>query len=283
MNSVTHNRAERQARRLARRHYENFPVASLLMPRSYRAPVALIYAFARRADDIADEGDIPPAQRLRALKNMRELLDLARAGGAVQDSNIVALAHAMDEFRLPWQCLYDLLAAFAQDVTVSRYRDFESLRAYCTLSANPVGRLLLHLYDAATPHNVAYSDSICTSLQLINFLQDVDEDYRLRGRIYVPEDDMARFGVEEADFLSRRNDQRVHELFHFQLQRAAELLQTGSPLARALPGRFGRELRAVIAGGRRMVKKLRRRSDPFRRPRMHAGDWIAVAWSALRP
>ncbi len=283
MNSVTQDRAERQARRLARRHYENFPVASLLLPRAYRAPVALIYAFARRADDIADEGDMSSAQRLQALEEMRNQLDLARAGGATRDSNIAALAHAMGEFGLPWECLYDLLAAFAQDVTVSRYRDFESLRAYCTLSANPVGRLLLHLYDAATAHNVACSDSICTSLQLINFLQDVDDDYRLRGRIYVPEDDMTRFGVDESDFRQRRNDRRVHELFHFQLQRAAELLHIGSPLARALPGRYGRELRAVIAGGRRMLKKLQRRSDPFQRPRMHAGDWIAVAWSAVRP
>ncbi len=283
MNSVTQDRAERQARRLARRHYENFPVASLLMPRAYRAPVALIYAFARRADDLADEGDMPSAQRLQALEDMRKQLDLARSGGAVRDANIAALAHAMDEFRLPWKCLYDLLAAFTQDVTVSRYPDFEALRAYCTFSANPVGRLLLHLYGEATARNIAYSDSICTSLQLINFLQDVDDDYRLRGRIYVPEDDMARFGVDETDFLKRRNDRRVHELFHFELQRAAALLQTGSPLARALPGRFGREMRAVIAGGRRMLKKLQRRRDPFQRPRMHAGDWIAIAWSAVRP
>lgn len=283
MSAVAQARGERRARRLARSHYENFPVASWLLPRAYRTPVALLYAFARRADDIADEGERDTSERLQALHSMRRQLDYARAGAPCSDPQIGALAAAMHDFDLPWQYLYDLLAAFTQDLTVKRYADFDGLAAYCALSANPIGRLLLHLYDAVTDRNLLYSDAICTSLQLINFLQDVDADFHDRDRLYIPLDEMTRFGVDETDVRDRRTGEPMRRLVDFQRQRAASLLDQGAPLARILPGRCGRELRAIVAGGNQILKRLRRRADPFQRPRLRTGDWIAVAWSALRP
>lgn len=283
MSSAVDDYAERQALALARQHYENFPVASILLPRRYRAPVALLYSFARRADDLADEGARSVAQRLAELAALRRQLDLARAGRPCDDRAIAALAQVMHEFALPWDALHDLLSAFTQDVTVARYSSFEELADYCARSANPVGRLLLHLYGAASPRNLDDSDAVCTALQLINFLQDLESDYRLRGRIYVPLDEMARFGVDEAHFRQRRSDEPMHSLCAFQLQRAAGLLEAGAPLGRVLPGRLGLELRAIVAGGRRTVAKLRRRRDVFTRPRLHAGDWLAVTWAALTP
>ncbi len=164
-------------------HYENFPVASILMPRRLRKPVAAIYHFARAADDIADEGDLPDEERLRQLDGFRA--ELARIAG--NETSLTPLFHNLAaeirQHALPMQPLYDLLDAFSQDVVKKRYADFDELLDYCRRSANPVGTLLLHLYEEATPVNIAYSDAICTSLQLINFWQDVAKDYAI-GRIY---------------------------------------------------------------------------------------------------
>lgn len=282
MTSVAHQRAGREALQLAQRHYENFPVASLLLPRRFRAPVALLYNFARRADDIADEGDLSADERLEQLAQLRRQLDLARAAEPCTDSTITALARVMGDFQLPWQSLYDLLSAFTQDVTVSRYASFEQLADYCTRSANPVGRLLLHLYGAADKQSIAASDAVCTALQLLNFIQDLESDFRVRGRIYIPMDEMIRFGVNESDFRQRRNDRPMRELIDLQLRRALALLEQGAPLGRALPGRLGLELRAIVAGGRRIGVKLQHRENVYTRPRLHAGDWLTVLWSAFR-
>ncbi|MBL8481368.1 MAG: squalene/phytoene synthase family protein, partial [Rhodocyclaceae bacterium] len=154
-------------------HYENFPVASWLLPARLREPVAAVYWFARRADDAADEGDAPPAQRLAALDAMRAQLDCVSAGRTPDDAVIARLARAVAEHHLPLAACYDLLDAFAQDVVKTRYADYVELRDYCRRSADPVGRLMLALYRAATPDNIACSDAICTSLQLINHWQDV--------------------------------------------------------------------------------------------------------------
>lgn len=283
MNSLAQQTAERAARRSAHRHYENFPVASWLLPRRLRTPVALLYAFARRADDIADEGDAAPTERLQQLEEMESALDRARTGLACNDPGIGALAVVMNAYQLPWQALYDLLSAFRQDVEVTRYADFAALADYCRRSANPVGALLLHLYGAATPGNLERSDAICTALQLLNFLQDLDADLQQRGRIYLPQDEMTRFGVCESDLRQRRTTPAVQQLLALQLERAASLLAEGAPLTRALPGRAGLELRAIVAGGRRIRDKLHARPNPYQRPRLHAGDWLAVFWSALRP
>ncbi|MBS0552229.1 MAG: squalene/phytoene synthase family protein, partial [Proteobacteria bacterium] len=171
-------------------HYENFPVASMLLPSSLREPVEAIYRFARSADDVADEGDAQPMARLARLHDYLIALNAMERGEAVRDASLAPmfdrLGRAVREYRLPVQLLRDLLDAFSQDVGKTRYADFAELRDYCRRSADPVGRLLLHLYKAATPDNLLLSDRICTSLQLINFWQDVALDWR-KNRIYLPQ------------------------------------------------------------------------------------------------
>jgi squalene synthase HpnC len=241
-------------------HYENFPVASLLVPRRLRGAIVAIYRFARAADDIADEGDAPPARRLAEL-------DAAVA------------AH-----RLPLAPMHALLSAFRQDVTTQRYAAFDDLLDYCRRSANPIGRLLLHLYGAATPDNERESDAICTALQLVNFWQDVASDWQ-RGRVYLPQEDLRRFGVSEAQIGEGRCDSAWRALMAFETGRARVLLESGRPLTRALPWRLALELAGVMAGGHRILDGIdAAQGDVFRhRPALSRGDWTAIACHALFP
>ena len=181
---------------LSQTHYENFPVASILMPARLRQPVALIYAFARQADDFADEGNLLPDERLAKLDGFRHQLDQIAQHKPCESPLFEALAAAITQHQLPLQPFYDLLDAFCQDVTKSRHTNYAELLDYCRRSANPVGLLMLHLYGQATPQNIHYSNAICSALQLINFWQDIAHDYQ-KGRIYLPLEDMARFGITE--------------------------------------------------------------------------------------
>ncbi len=273
----------RWCRSLARAHYENFPVASRLLPRRLRDPVASIYAFARSADDLADEGELGRQQRLERLSAMQQALDAIPAGEPPQSPLYAALADSVRRHRLPLQPFHDLLSAFRQDVVKNRYASFGELVGYCRRSANPIGRLLLQLADAATPRNVALSDAICSALQLTNFLQDIAADYQCRDRIYIPQDEMRHFGVAERDIAESRNGPRLTQLFRFQVQRSARLLRSGSPLGRELGGRLGFELRAVILSAARVLEKLNELEDIFARPRLHALDRARILAGALRP
>jgi len=263
-------------------HYENFPVASLALPARLREPVAVIYRFARSADDLADEGDAPAAERLAALEGYRDALRRIAAGAAagiplVDDVARIAHAHA-----LPLALFDDLLDAFAQDVVKHRYADFTQLLEYCRRSANPVGRLLLHLFGATSESDLRDSDSICTALQLVNFWQDVAIDHA-KGRIYLPQDEMARFGVGEAHIAQRRCDAAWRRLIAFQTERTRAMLESGAPLGRRLPGRIGYEIRATVQGGLRILEKLAAaQGDMFRRrPRLHVYDWPLLLARAL--
>ncbi|MBL8474268.1 MAG: squalene synthase HpnC [Rhodocyclaceae bacterium] len=267
-------------------HYENFPVASWLLPAHLREPVAAVYWFARRADDAADEGDATPAQRLAALGAMRAQLDLIAAGRQPDDAVAARLARALATHALPLPACYDLLDAFAQDVVKTRYADFAELRDYCRRSADPVGRLMLALYRAATPQHLAWSDAICTSLQLINHWQDVAVDWHKNppeGRVYLPLDEMQRYGVSLAHLAEARCDDAWRALMRFQVERARGLMVSGAPLARRLPGRIGLELRAVVAGGLRILEKIEAVDyDVFRRrPKLGRADAPRLVWRAL--
>ncbi|ATE60008.1 squalene synthase HpnC [Thauera sinica] len=272
-------------------HYENFPVASILLPSSLRGPVEAIYHFARSADDVADEGDAPAVARLARLHDYRLALDAMERGEAVRDASLAPmferLAAAVREHRLPVQLLRDLLDAFSQDVGKTRYADFGELRDYCRRSADPVGRLLLHLYKAATADNLLLSDRICTSLQLINFWQDVAIDWR-KNRVYLPQDDMARFGVQDATIAglaggSLDPDAGWRALLAFEVQRARAMMLEGAPLAKRLRGRVGWELRLVVLGGLRILERIEAVDhDVFRhRPALGAGDWLRIGWRAF--
>ena len=258
-------------------HYENFPVASILMPRRLRKPVAAIYHFARAADDIADEGDLPDAERLGQLDAFRA--ELARIGAG--ETPITPLFHNLAaeirQHALPLQPFHDLLDAFSQDVVKKRYANFDELLDYCSRSANPVGTLLLHLYEEATPVNLAYSDAICTSLQLINFWQDVAKDYAI-GRIYLPLDDMAQHGVSEAQLAQGITDDAWRALLKFEVDRARAMMVSGRPLGNILTGRIGLEMRMIIAGGLRILDKLKAADyDMFRRrPVLRPFDWVIM-------
>ncbi len=270
--------------RIASGHYENFPVASHLLPGRVRPAVAAIYAYARRADDLADEGELAPQERLDALDTMESELTRA-AGGAAGDEDdpvFVALADTIHRFELPFQPFVDLLDAFRQDVTVLRYDNFGTLLAYCRLSANPVGRLLLHLFGTRDERNRRHSDAICSALQLINFLQDVPSDYRVRGRIYLPQDEMKRFGVSERDIAAEADTPQTRALVAHQAARALDLLRAGAPLARNLGGRIGLELTLILLGGERIAcEKMSRRGPAFSRPTLRARDWIGIVGRGL--
>jgi len=283
MTAESADAAYRHCLALARDHYENFPVASHLLPRRLRGAVAAIYAFARHADDLADEGEAPPAERLAALEDYKHRLDAAAAGRPDDDPVFIALADVIARHALPIEPLHDLLHAFASDVTVRRYESFEAVLGYCRYSANPVGRLLLHLYGAADERNVADSDAICSALQLINFLQDIAQDYAENGRIYLPRDEMRHYGVSEADLAEQRRTPALRALVDAQILRASALLCSGAPLANRLRGRLGLELRLIVLGGHRVLQRLyAERADVFARPRLGPGDWAWMAWQALR-
>lgn len=258
-------------------HYENFPVASILMPRRLRKPVAAIYHFARAADDIADEGELADEDRLDLLNNFRDQLNLIAAGATPALPLFKNLALEIRTHELPLQPLYDLLDAFTQDVLKKRYADYGELLDYCHRSANPVGKLLLHLYDEATAVNIAYSDAICSALQLINFWQDVAKDFAI-GRVYLPQDELARFNVSEAQIAQGLSDDAWRALMKFQVDRARALMQQGAPLGSILTGRIGLEMRMIIAGGLRILDKLESADfDMFnKRPVLRPLDWVIM-------
>jgi squalene synthase HpnC len=268
---------------MAVQHYENFPVASGLLPARLRRPVALVYRFAREADDFADEGDASPAVRLQQLDHFRLQLSKLEHGAAPDIPWFNALGEVISEYGVPMQPFHDLLSAFSQDVVKARYANHEEVLDYCRRSADPVGRILLVLYGAADRTHLVWSDAICSSLQLINFLQDVAIDYR-KDRIYIPQDELVQFGVTEEMIARGMADDRWRRLMAFQVERARELLVSGSPLGRALKGRIGLELRMIVAGGARILEKIEDvGGDVFRqRPVLRTFDWAVMFLRSVR-
>ena len=257
----------------ARHHQENFPVASWLCPPRLRPPILAIYRFARHADDIADEGDATPAARRAALAAMREQLlalpdriDPAAAWAA-------PLAAAMREFALPRPLLLDLLAAFEQDIWKTAYADRAELLDYCRLSANPVGRLLLHLAGCGEAEALAQSDAICTALQLINHWQDLSVDIR-KPRLYLPQADLQRHGLSTAEVLAGRHSAALAACVSELTDWALALMDQGRPLPRRIQGRLGWELRAVVEGGTQVAERIRAMDHAtlLQRPRLRAWD-----------
>jgi hydroxysqualene synthase len=267
---------------MATAHYENFPVASVLCPPALRPAVRAIYHFARTADDIADEGDASPAERRATLERYERALHDAAFGRHGNDWPQVfgPLATQIAAHRLPVALLGQLLAAFKQDTHNPLYPDRAALLDYCSRSANPIGRLLLHLSGVEEPAAIAQSDAICTSLQLINFWQDMSVDHP-RGRFYVPLADAQRHGLD-VKTLTRDNDASralVRELCIW----ARELMDLGTPLVHRLPGRFGWELRLVVQGGLCILGKIEaKRFDSLgHRPTVGAIDAPLLTWRAL--
>ncbi|HXZ49285.1 MAG TPA: phytoene/squalene synthase family protein [Usitatibacter sp.] len=283
-------------------HYENFPVASWLLPARLRAPIEAIYGFARGADDIADEGDLSDAERLAGLDRYLRALEAIEAGRA-PEAGFERIAQAVARYALPVALLRDLVDAFRQDVLKKRYATFAELTDYARRSANPVGRLLLHLFaqtgdgprspdgtrSAATGGNrgpspifESQSDRICSALQLINFWQDVPVDWA-KGRVYIPREDLERFGVSEEAIARGAVDARWTALMAFECARARDMLLAGAPLGESLPGRIGLEIRATVAGGLAILDRIEAAGgDVFRRrPVLTKADWMRMIARAV--
>lgn len=270
----------------AQQHYENFPVASILLPKRYRAAVAMIYSFARQADDFADEGEVAPAQRLENLQQFRNELELIQAYIHPNTDFFRALQQTIRVHNLPLQPFFDLLDAFSQDVTKTRYANFAEVMDYCQRSANPVGNLLLHLYGQATPEKLQRSDDICTALQLINFYQDIAIDFDKnegKRRIYLCQDEMQAAGIDESNIANKQVNAQWQSFMQMNIHRAEQLLRHGKPLGRQLPGRLGFELRMIVAGGERIISKLKACNGDifYHRPQLNMGDWVIILLKAL--
>ena len=268
---------------MAVNHYENFPVASILLPRRLVPAVEAIYAFARSADDLADEGDATPEQRLAALQEYERQLDLIGAGAQPDGPMFARLAAVVAQYRLSLDPMRNLLSAFKQDVVTHRYLDYATLLDYCRRSADPVGRLMLALYQADDAHNLREADAICSALQLTNFWQDVAIDFT-KGRVYIPQEDLARFKVSEGALRAGTAHAQFQGLMRFEVERARALMLSGAPLVKRLPGRIGMELRMIVQGGLRILEKLDAVGyDVFRRrPVLAWHDWLVIGWRALR-
>jgi squalene synthase HpnC len=267
-------------------HYENFPVASLLCPPRLRPAVKAIYHFARTADDLADEGQASAPERLAELDQFEA--DLAACALAQTPSSgrwpavFDALAPVLREWDLPLELLRDLLSAFKQDVTQSRYANQAQLLDYCRRSANPIGRLLLHLYQIRDETSLQQSDDICTALQLINFWQDLSVDLP-RGRLYLPADLLARHGLSADQLLQPQPPAAAGALIDSALDWAEHLMLRGAPLARQVPGRAGWELRLVVQGGLRIAQRVRHLGPRVlqQRPKLGRRDVALMLWRSL--
>ena len=278
--------------RLARSHYENFPVASRLLPSRMRPHVAAIYAFARLADDMADEGNRPAVDRLADLDGWDARLSAAASGtappGGPHPEVFVALRATIEACRLPPSLLHDLISAFRQDVTVTRYATWDDLLDYCRRSANPVGRLVLRVAGHDRPDLDAASDAVCTALQLTNFWQDLAIDWK-KGRIYLPARMREDAGAREEDLAARRMTPEWRRALREAVARTRRLFEAGSPVADGVRGRLRWELRATWLGGMRILDKLEAADyDVFtRRPALTRADvpgilWHTVFWTSTR-
>ena len=282
MNQTCIENAYRHCLAVSRSHYENFPVASYLIPAALRGPVAVIYTFARTADDFADEGNLAPETRLAKLDAYVAQLDRIKLEQTSDDPVFIGITAICQQYNLPLQLFYDLLTAFRMDVTKNRYANFSELMHYCSYSANPVGRLMLHLFGAATEINLTRSDAICSALQLINFWQDVIQDFDESNRIYLPQDEMKNFSIDESWLKDRRSDDAMRGLFKLLIGETSELMRSGAPLAWTLKGRFGLELRLTVLGGTRILQRLSQQHDNvFSRPRLSKQDKLWMLWNGL--
>ncbi len=267
----------------ARAHYENFPVASLLLPRRLRRHVAAVYAFARRADDIADEGDAPPERREAEMNALRDAF-LASLSGRAEDPVLYALSATVKEFDLPRGLFLDLLDAFAQDIRVTEYQTFDQLLDYCRRSANPIGRILLLLFRCGDERTFVLSDALCTGLQLANFWQDVAVDLR-KPRIYIPREEMERFGVSRADLETAPVPERVRLLVARMVERTRPFFEAARSLPAMVPLRLSLELNATWRGGVKILDAIARGGyDPVsRRPALRRRDKVFILHSSLFP
>ena len=266
---------------LARSHYENFPVVSFLIPKHLRKHVAIVYQFARQADDLADEGEFSKEQRIASLEKYESAFKKCLENDYENDF-WCAVANTVNSFKLTPQNFSNLIFAFKQDVTKNRFESFEEILFYCRHSANPVGRIVLELHDIRDVKLFALSDSICTALQLTNFYQDVNIDID-KNRIYVPMDDFAKYEITENQYLNGQYDEKFSSLMKYQVDRAERLFIEGEQLIPHLPGLLRQEIKWTVLGGMKILERIREHNyDTFsNRPELNKTDMLKLIFKSF--
>lgn len=275
-------KAYKNALKFTKAHYENFPVVSFFLPYKLKKHIAVIYQFARQADDIADEGNYPVDFRLMLLENYKNKLVNALKK-IYEDDFWMALGNTISLINLTPKYFFNLLSAFEQDVTVTRYKTFEDVLNYCERSANPVGRLILELYDIRDEKIMQYSDAVCTALQLTNFYQDISIDYR-KNRIYLPLDEMKKFGVSENIFELKKNNANFKQLLKFHIEKTKELFRQGENILIYLPAMLRLQIKLTILGGEKILEKIEEldyNTLNFR-PTLSKKDVVKLFYKALK-
>ena len=270
------NKAYKEAILFTKSHYENFPVVSLFIPKYLRKHIAVVYQFARQADDIADEGNHKSEFRIENLELYENLLKKCLKG-TYENDFWMALNNTVEQFKLSSKHFYDLISAFKQDVVKNRYASYAELLNYCERSANPVGRIILELFNIRDNQAIVYSDAICTALQLTNFYQDVSMDY-LKGRIYIPIEELDTFGVLENVFELKKNNTNFIALFKYQVDRTQKLFDKGKKLLPFLPGNLRRQIKMTILGGEAIFRKIEKSNFNILdyRPKLNKFDIIKI-------
>jgi len=265
----------------AKTHYENFPVISFLIPKELRKHIAVIYRFARTADDFADEGNFSGEERLKQLDEFENNFTGALNENPKNDFES-ALVNTIKEKNLSSSLFYDLLKAFKQDAIKKRYENFNDVLDYCKNSADPVGRLILELFNIRKEECFLLSDKICTALQLTNFYQDLQVDFQ-KGRIYLPKDEMQKFGVREKSFELKENSLNLQNLLRHSIRRTEEMFKEGRGLLKCLNGRLKFEITWTILGGEAILKKIKKinYNTINIRPKLSKAEYITLAIKAL--
>ncbi|KAF0152803.1 MAG: Phytoene/squalene synthetase [Ignavibacteria bacterium] len=271
----------KNAEGFAKSHYENFPVISLTLPKEARKHIAVIYQFARQADDITDEGEVNSESRTESLELYESQLADCSSGKFANDF-WAALYNTINDCKLNKQYLYDLLSAFKQDIHTKRYSHYENLLDYCRRSANPVGRLVLEVCGVRNEEAFLYSDSICTALQLTNFYQDVSVDIQ-KGRIYIPQIEMTKFGVEEKIFEEKQINANFKSLLKYQIDRTRLLFVEGRKLLPLLPKPLLVQIKMTILGGEKILDKIVELDYNVlaQRPKLNKFDYIRIFTKGL--
>jgi len=280
-NPLSLPQAEVYCQRLATAHYENFPVVTWLLPSPYRQPFYNVYAFCRWADDLGDEiGDPQESQKLLGWWRFETNRCFE---GEASHPVFIALRETIRQHSLQRSLFLDLISAFEQDQTQTRYETFDSLLDYCSRSANPVGRILLQLLGQTSDQHLVWSDAICTGLQLANFWQDVQRDFQI-GRIYLPQEDLRQFEYSESDLKNRIENRPFHSMMEFEVRRARSYLMAGLPLGRHLPGRIGWEIELFAQGGLAILNKIEQRKYRIlsERPKIRMWDGFLILLRLFR-
>ncbi len=268
--------SEKDVLNLAKNHYENFPVASFLIPKNYRNDVAIIYWFARTADDLADEGYVTTEKRLEELNNFENEFRKSLKGNS-EKFYFNQLSKTINDKKLSDGFFFDLLSAFKQDVVKKEYENYDEVLDYCKRSANPVGRILLEVFNVKEEDAFVNSDKICTALQLTNFYQDTVIDIE-KGRNYYPQNEMQMFNVTKNMFELKENNPNIKALVKHNVERAQSIFDEGKNLLKYLNGRFKIEIKWTIAGGEKVLDKIRKNGyDVYtRRPKLDKMDFLSL-------